>query len=232
VTVPQRSKEQAHDYRYFPEPDLPPLVIAAEWVEAIRVQLPELPDMKRARFETEFGLSPYDADLLTREKAVAHYYEDAVAAGSRAPAGDHKAIANWILGELYRLMKEQSIGIESVKIPPTHLGQLSVLVTNGTLSSTLAKEVFGEMFATGSAPAQIVKAKGLAQISDSAQLQAIIAQVIRDNPKPVADYLAGKVTVIKFLVGQVMRATQGKAHPQLVGDFMEQALDAQRSSPA
>jgi aspartyl-tRNA(Asn)/glutamyl-tRNA(Gln) amidotransferase subunit B len=260
VTVPQRSKEQAHDYRYFPEPDLPPLVIAAEWVEAIRVQLPELPDMKRARFETEFGLSPYDADLLTREKAVAHYYEDAVAAGSRAPAGgssqdfrtaavpprpdgvpatgsrapagDHKAIANWILGELYRLMKEQGIGIESVKIPPTHLGQLSVLVTNGTLSSTLAKEVFGEMFATGSAPAQIVKAKGLAQISDSAQLQAIIAQVIRDNPKPVADYLAGKVAVIKFLVGQVMRATRGKAHPQLVGDFMEQALDAQRSSPA
>jgi len=264
VTLPQRSKEQAHDYRYFPEPDLPPLAIAQEWVDAIRAQLPELPDAKRARFEKEFGLSPYDADLLTREKAVALFYEQAVAAGggsspygpsgerppsatskgigprtavlatgSRAPAGgSSKALANWVLGELYRLMKAQSIGIESVKITPAQLGQLSVLVSDGTLSSTLAKEVFAEMFATGSAPAEIVAAKGLAQISDSSLLQSIIGQVIRDNPKPVADYLAGKDTVIKFLVGQAMRATHGKANPQLVGDFMKQALETQRSIPS
>ena len=144
--------------------------------------------------------------------------------------GSPKAVANWVLGELYRLMKEQELGIESVKIAPAHLGQLAVLVSDGTLSSTLAKEVFAEMFATGRAPAEIVAAKGLAQISDSSQLQSIIGQVIRDNPKPVADYLAGKETVIKFLVGQAMRATHGKANPQLVGDFMKQALETQRST--
>ena len=226
VTVPQRSKEQAHDYRYFPEPDLPPLVIAPEWVETLRAGLPELPDAKRARFEQEFGLSPYDADLLTREKAVALYFEQAIKAG-----GVPKAVANWILSELYRLMKEQALDIESVKIAPEHLGQLSVLVADGTLSSTLAKEVFAEMFASGSAPAQIVSAKGLAQISDAVQLHAIIAQVLQDNPKPVADYLAGKETVVKFLVGQAMRATRGKANPQLIGDFMKQALEARRSTP-
>jgi aspartyl-tRNA(Asn)/glutamyl-tRNA(Gln) amidotransferase subunit B len=243
VTLPQRSKEQAHDYRYFPEPDLPPLAIAQEWVDAIRAELPELPDAKRARFEQEFGLSPYDADLLTREKAVALYFEKAVAGGTsaqnaeqaalagRKSAGGHpKTVANWVLGELYRLMKEQALGIESVKIAPEHLGQLSVLVSDGTLSSTLAKEVFAEMFATGSAPAEIVAAKGLAQISDSSQLQGIIGQVIRDNPKPVADYLAGKETVIKFLVGQAMRATHGKANPQLIGNMMKQALETQRST--
>ena len=226
VTLPQRSKEQAHDYRYFPEPDLPPLAIAQEWIDAIRAELPELPDAKRARFEQEFGLSAYDADLLTREKALALYFEKAV-------VGSHpKTVANWVLGELYRLMKAQELGIESVKIAPEHLGQLSALVSDGTLSSTLAKEVFAEMFATGSAPAEIVAAKGLAQISDASQLQSIIGQVIRDNPKGVADYLAGKETVIKFLVGQAMRATHGKANPQLVGDLMKQALESQRSSQA
>ncbi len=223
VTVPQRSKEQAHDYRYFPEPDLPPLAIAPEWVEQLRLRLPELPDVKRARFEAEFGLSAYDADLLTREKAVALYFQQAVSASSNA-----KLVANWILGELFRAMKEQGTPLESVKIAPAQLGQLAALVANKTLSSTLAKEVFAEMFATGNTPDAIIQSKGLAQISDSSQLDGIIQQVIQDNPKPVGDYLAGKETIIKFLIGQAMRATQGKANPQLIGDLMKRALEAKR----
>ncbi len=223
ITLPQRSKEESHDYRYFPEPDLPPLVIAREWVEEIRTRLPELPDVKRARFEKEYGLSAYDADLLTRERALAEYFEQAVSAG-----GNPKAVANWMLGEMTRLMKEQNLSIEDVKVAPAHLGQLAALVADKTLSSTLAKEVLGEMMATGSAPADIVKAKGLAQISDSAQLQAIIEQVIQENPKPVADYLAGKETVLKFLIGQAMRATRGKANPQLIGALMQAALESIR----
>jgi aspartyl-tRNA(Asn)/glutamyl-tRNA(Gln) amidotransferase subunit B len=162
VTVPQRSKEHAHDYRYFPEPDLPPLEIAPEWVEQVRAQLPELPDAKRTRFETDFGLSAYDADQLTREKSVALYFEQAVNAG-----GNAKLVANWILSELFRAMKEDNTPLENVKITPARMGQLAALVANKTLSSTLAKEVFAEMFATGSAPELIVKAKGLSQISDS-----------------------------------------------------------------
>jgi aspartyl-tRNA(Asn)/glutamyl-tRNA(Gln) amidotransferase subunit B len=223
VTVPQRSKEHAHDYRYFPEPDLPPLEIAPEWIEQVRAQLPELPDAKRTRFETEFGLSAYDADQLTREKSVARYFEQAVNTG-----GNAKLVANWILSELFRAMKEDNTALENVKIAPAQMGQLAALVANKTLSSTLAKEVFAEMFATGSAPEVIVKAKGLSQISDSSQLQSVILQVIRDNPKPVGDYLAGKETIIKFLIGQAMRATQGKANPQLVGDLMKEALEAKR----
>jgi aspartyl-tRNA(Asn)/glutamyl-tRNA(Gln) amidotransferase subunit B len=223
VTVPQRSKEHAHDYRYFPEPDLPPLEIAPEWIEQVRAQLPELPDAKRTRFETEFGLSAYDADQLTREKSVARYFEQAVNTG-----GNAKLVANWILSELFRAMKEDNTALENVKIAPAQMGQLAALVANKTLSSTLAKEVFAEMFATGSAPEVIVKAKGLSQISDSSQLQSVILQVIRDNPKPVGDYLAGKETIIKFLIGQAMRATQGKANPQLVSDLMKEALEAKR----
>ncbi len=223
VTVPQRSKEYAEDYRYFPEPDLPPLVIAREWVDEVRAQLPELPDVKRARFEQEFGLSAYDADQLTRDKHVALYFEHAVESG-----GEPKAAANWILGELFRLMNEQNVGIEHVKIAPVHLAELTTLIANQTLSSTLAKEVFAEMWSTGQPPSDIVQAKGLAQISDTSQLQNVIAQVIRDHPKPVADYYAGKETIIKFLIGQAMRATKGKANPQLIAELMQQSLAAQK----
>lgn len=225
TTVPQRSKEEANDYRYFPEPDLPPLVIAPKWVEQLRAQLPELPDVKRARFEREFGLSAYDADQLTRERAVAEYFEQAVQAG-----GEAKSAANWILGELFRQLNERNLKIEQVKIAPAHLAELTTLTANGTLSSTLAKEVFAEMFATGHAPTRIVQEKGLAQISDAAQLQRVIADVIRENPKPVADYYAGKETIIKFLIGQAMKATRGKANPQLVGELMKEALESKRAA--
>ena len=225
-TVPQRSKEYAEDYRYFPEPDLPPLVIAREWVEALRSGLPELPDRKRARFEQEFGLPADTADQLTRDRAVAEYFEQAVAAG-----GEPKAMANWILGELFRQMNEQNIPIEQVKIAPAQLAALATLVGDKTLSSTLAKDVFHQMFATGLPASQIVQARGLAQISDASQLQGVIAQVIQDNAKPVADYYAGKETIIKYLIGQAMRATNGKANPQLVGALMKEALDANRREP-
>jgi aspartyl-tRNA(Asn)/glutamyl-tRNA(Gln) amidotransferase subunit B len=223
ITVPQRSKEYAEDYRYFPEPDLPPLLIAPEWVDEIRAGLPELPDLKRARFEEAFGLSAYDADQLTRERTVAEYFEQAVAAGA-----EPKAAANWVLGELFRQMNEQSVNIEQVKISPAHLAELTRLIGNGTLSSTLGKDVFGEMFASGLSPAQIVRTQGLAQISDASQLRAVIERVIRANPQPVADYYAGKTTIVKYLIGQAMRETRGKANPQLVGDLLQQALDGGR----
>ncbi|MBI3732473.1 MAG: Asp-tRNA(Asn)/Glu-tRNA(Gln) amidotransferase subunit GatB [Chloroflexi bacterium] len=223
-TVARRGKEEANDYRYFPEPDLPPLAVSRDWVEGIRAQLPELPEAKRQRFEREFGLSSYDADLLTRERAVAEYFEQALAAG-----GEPKAVANWMLGELFRVMKEQNLTLEQIKIAPAHIGQLAALVADGTLSSTLAKEVFAEMVSGGAPPAAIVQARGLAQISDAGRLREVIHQVIADNPKPVADYLGGKDGVLKFLIGQAMRATRGKANPQLVGELMRAALDARRS---
>jgi aspartyl-tRNA(Asn)/glutamyl-tRNA(Gln) amidotransferase subunit B len=225
VTIPQRGKEHAHDYRYFPEPDLPPLVIAREWIEQLRATLPELPAVKRARFEKEFGLSAYDADLLTHERAMAEYFAQAVVAG-----GQPKAVANWMLGEIARVLNEQRIGIEQIKIAPHQLAELTKLTADKTLSSTLAKQVFEEMLTSGNAPSDIAKAKGLAQISDASALQAIITQVIAENPKPVADYLAGKETILKFLIGQAMKVTKGKANPQVVGELMEQALRAKKTS--
>ncbi|MBI5880311.1 MAG: Asp-tRNA(Asn)/Glu-tRNA(Gln) amidotransferase subunit GatB [Chloroflexi bacterium] len=224
VTVPQRDKEHAHDYRYFPEPDLPPLVIAPDWIETVRAGLPELPEAKRLRFERGFGLPASDADLLARDRAVAAYFEQAVAAG-----GQPKGVANWVLGELFRALNEAGASIDNVKLTPVHLAELTALAANGTLSSTLAKQVFDRMLASGEAPAAIVQAQGLAQISDTGQLQGIIARVLDENPKPVADYLAGKEAIIKFLIGQAMKATKGKGNPQTLGDLMKEALEARRS---
>ena len=225
VTVPQRSKEFAEDYRYFPEPDLPPVLIASSWVDEIRARLPELPDRKRARFVQAFGLSAYDADQLTRERAVAEFFEQTVAAGA-----EPKAAANWTLGELFRQMNEQHVSIEQVKVTPAQMAELIALAEKKTLSSTLAKEVFGEMFASGLAPSRIAQEKGLTQISDSAQLRDVVAEIIRDNPRPVADYHAGKTTILKYLLGQVMRATRGKANPQVAGELLQTALDAKRDA--
>ncbi len=223
VTVVQRSKEQAHDYRYFPEPDLPPLVLSREWVEGIRVRLPELPDAKLNRFMEQYGLSRYDAEVLTTERPVADYFESCVKEGLGIGA---KAIANWITGELFRLLKAADTEIEAVKIAPHSLAELLALVDKGAISISMAKGVFGEMFETGQPPAQIVQEKGLAQISDVEALARIVEQVIAENPGPVAEYLAGKDAVLRFLVGQVMKATRGKANPRLVNELFEEKLSA------
>jgi len=217
VTVVQRSKEYAQDYRYFPEPDLPPLILSREWVEGLRAKLPELPDAKRDRFMEQYGLSRYDAEVLAAERAVADYFESCVRAHP-----DAKTVANWITGELFRLLKTADIGIEAVKITPDALAELLSLVEKGTISINIAKDVFGEMLETGRPALQIVKEKGLVQISDVEELSRIVEQIIAENPGPVAEYLGGKEPVLRFLVGQVMKATRGKANPRLVNELLKE----------
>jgi aspartyl-tRNA(Asn)/glutamyl-tRNA(Gln) amidotransferase subunit B len=227
VTVPQRSKEEAHDYRYFPEPDLPSLQVSRAWVDEIRARLPELPDDKRARLIREHGLSPYDAGVLTAEKEIADYFDRAVAEG-KAQHIDAKAIANWVTGELFRLMKETDAEIGAVKIAPAQIPALISLVNAGMISNTIAKTVFDEMFATGRDAGAIVAEKGLAQISDRSALVGLVEKVIADNPKQVADYLAGKEAISKFLVGQVMKATKGQGNPALVNELVIEKLESFR----
>ncbi|HEX9077112.1 MAG TPA: Asp-tRNA(Asn)/Glu-tRNA(Gln) amidotransferase subunit GatB [Anaerolineae bacterium] len=227
VTYPQRSKEEAHDYRYFPEPDLPRLEVSREWVREIRSKLPELPDERRTRLMREYGLSAYDADVITAERAIAEYYDRAVAAG-RARGVDPKTIANWVTGELFRLMKDKGLEIEQVKIDPAQIPALISLIQSGTITNTIAKQVFDEMFANGSAPGDIVTQKGLGVISDANALAVIADRVIAENPKPVKEYLAGKEATLKFLVGQVMKATKGQANPNLATDLLTQKLKSMR----
>ncbi len=222
-TVTQRIKEQADDYRYFPEPDLPPLHISREWVDEVAQTLPELPDARRERFTGELGLSPQDAATLVSDKAVADYFEAALAAG-----GESKAVANWITGEMFRLMNERGVEIDAVRVMPEALVELIGLVDGGTINSTTAKSVLDEMAETGQRAPRIVKEKGLAQISDSAALEALVDRIIAENPQPVADYLGGKEALIGWFVGQVMRETQGKANAQIVNDLFRQRLEAHR----
>lgn len=218
-TVSQRSKEQAHDYRYFPEPDLPPLALSTIAVDRLRAELPELPEARQQRFSAQYSLSTYDAEVLTGSRAVADYYEQAVAA-----YGNGKTVANWISGELFRLLRANNREIEESRVTPQGLADLIKLVENKTIGISVAKTVFEEMFATGRTADEIVRERGLTQISDQSQLRAVAAEVIAANAKAVADYHGGKPTAIKFLVGQVMRATKGQADPVITGEILEQLL--------
>jgi len=226
VTVVQRSKEYAHDYRYFPEPDLPPLTLAPEWVEGIRARLPELPVVRRNRFMVEYDLSAYDADLLTGSRDFADYFESCVGIASpeQAARGRAKAVANWMLGELLRLLNVKRTRISESKITPQHLAGMLDLIDQGTLSTTLAKQVFEEMFNTGGQAAEIVAQKGLTLISGIEEIAAVIDQVLRDNARAVADFRGGKERALKFLVGQVMKGTKGRAKPDLVGRLIKEKL--------
>jgi aspartyl-tRNA(Asn)/glutamyl-tRNA(Gln) amidotransferase subunit B len=226
VTVPQRSKEYADDYRYFPEPDLPIVEISREWVEELRAQLPELPDAKRARFITDYGLSDYDAGVLVADKGVADYYEAAVAAA--ASTADPKTVANWATGAVFRLMKETGQAIGAVRVSPQALAELIGLVKDGTINLNMGKEVLEEMFASGHGAHQIVEERGLAQISDTAALEQVVAQVLEENPQQVSQYLGGRVQLLGWLIGQVMKATRGKANPQVVQELLQNELDARR----
>ena len=233
VTVSQRSKEHAHDYRYFPEPDLPPLSVDRDWVDEIRRNLPELARERRSRFVEEYGLPLYDADLLTGARAMADYFEDTVALLSAEGSGLEvyaKSVSNWILGDLSRLMNLENMSITDVKVTPAHLAELQNLVDSGTLSNTMAKSVLEDTFATGVEPGRIVKDKGLSQISDTSIVDVAVAQALADNPKAVADYLGGKETASRFLVGQVMKITRGQAKPELVLELVLAALEAERGN--
>src|SRR5690348_6547344 len=209
VTRPMRSKEEAHDYRYFPDPDLLPLVLDPEWVHRLRAELPELPDAKKARFVSEYGLSPNDAGVLVAEKETALFFERVAA--SRDP----KAAANWITGDLFGALNRLGVGIEDSPVSAERLGALIDLIADGTISGRLAKDVFAEMVATGADPAAIVEAKGLRQVTDEGAIAAAIDAVLATQADKVTEYRAGREKLFGFFVGHVMRATQGKANPAL-----------------
>jgi len=219
-----RSKEFAHDYRYFPDPDLLPLVIDATWIQAVQADLPELPAERRARLIQEYELPAYDAGVLTTRRDVADYYEATV----RAYPDDPKTISNWVMESVLRSVKQDKLDtalrIKKWPCPPEHLGQLVRLIKSGTISSKIAKTVYEEMRLTGETPEAIVQAQGLTQVSDTGALETHVDAVIAANPDKVEAYRGGKEKLIGFFVGQVMRATQGKANPQMVNDLLQKKL--------
>jgi len=228
-TVSQRSKEYAHDYRYFPEPDLPPLMINREWVEEIRARLPELPEARRDRFMTEYALSLYDANLLTSSRDMADYLEDFAKAGepgSLSQPERAKLGSNLLLGEVSRITNANNIDIVDFreKVSPERLVRLTDLIVKGSVSGTTAKPVLKEMFKTGKDADEIIAQRGLSQISDAKEIEEVTSQVITANTQAVADYKAGKEQALKFLVGQVMRATRGRANPKLVNELLKEKL--------
>ena len=219
-TISMRSKEEAHDYRYFPDPDLPAVIAAPERIAAIRADMPELPDARRRRFVEQYALPEYDAQQLTQSRALAEYFEAVVAAG--APA---KRASNWIMGELARMLKAHDADIARSPLAADALAGLIALVDTGTISGSMAKDVFEKMYATGRTAPAIVEAEGLAQIDDDAQVGALVTAVITANADAVAQYRAGKASTFGFLVGQVMKAAKGKANPKRVNDLLRQVLD-------
>jgi aspartyl-tRNA(Asn)/glutamyl-tRNA(Gln) amidotransferase subunit B len=219
-TVAMRSKEEAHDYRYFPEPDLPPLDVDDVRVEAIRSGLPELPDARRRRLVAQYGLPEYDAGVLTQSPALADYFE-AVAGASGAP----RAASHWVMGEVRRRLKETGAGIDAMPVDPARLAGLVRLVDAGTISRSVGKEVFLQMCASRATAEAIVAAQGLAQMSDDAALAGIVGRVVADNPTPVAQYRAGKTKAFGFLVGQAMKATGGTGNPEVLGALLRRALE-------
>ena len=218
-TVSQRTKEEAHDYRYFPEPDLPPLNLSRDWVDAVRQELPELPAAKKQRFMAEHGLSAYDAALLTQSRDLADYFEAASARAKNA-----KAAANWMSRNLLQRLNESDTDITGCKIAPEALGEMILLIESGEISNRTAQEVFDKMFDTGKSAQAIVQEQGLAQISDEDALEEIAAQVIAENPAAVQDFKQGKKRAVGFLVGQVMKATRGKANPGIVNQKLQAML--------
>ena len=218
-TRPMRTKEEAHDYRYFPDPDLLPLQLDDSFIEKIRAQLPELPDAKKARFIADFGLSAYDAEVLVAEKAAADYFEAA------ARGRDPKLVANWVITDLFGALNRAGRDIARSPITPARLGELIDLIQAGTISGRIAKDVFSQMLESGDAPAEIVAKKGLKQISDTGALEKIIDELIAANPGQVESYKKNP-KALGWFVGQVMRATQGQANPQLVNQALKQRLGA------
>ncbi|MFN8643856.1 MAG: Asp-tRNA(Asn)/Glu-tRNA(Gln) amidotransferase subunit GatB [Candidatus Binatia bacterium] len=222
-TRSMRSKESAHDYRYFPDPDLLPLEVSREWVAAVQAAMPELPDARRARFVGEHGLPAYDAEVLTARKDVADYFETAV----RAHANP-KAISNWVMGDVLRLVRERKLDealvIRAWPVAPEHLAAMVKLIDDDTISGKIAKTVFEQMVATGNAPDAIVAEQGLSQVSDSGAIDAAVAAVLEANADKVAEYRGGKDKLFGFFVGQVMKATQGKANPGKVNELLRQRL--------
>jgi len=226
VTKTMRTKEEAEDYRYFPEPDLPPLIIDEEWLQSIKESLPELPDQVKERFISEFGITPYDAGVLVRERSLAEFFEKA----ARSYSGEAKRVANLIISDYLGILNEEKLSVEDSPVKPEDISELLSLVDRGTISLRVAKEdVLPEMVKTGKKPSRIVEEKGLVQISDESQLKEIIREVLSKNEKAVKQYREGnekqKQKAVKFLIGQVMKETRGKANPKLLNELIPQVLE-------
>jgi aspartyl-tRNA(Asn)/glutamyl-tRNA(Gln) amidotransferase subunit B len=224
-TAPMRSKEEAHDYRYFPEPDLPPLTLTREWIAEVRASLPELPAARRRRLAAEYALPDYDAGVLTAEREVADYFETVARA-----SGSPKAASNWVMNEVLRKVNEagDGRGLAACPVPPAALADLIRLVESGTLSGKMAKDVFEKMWATGDAAGAIVEREGLSQVTDEAALQAVVAEIVAASPEQAAAYRGGRTAALGWFVGQVMRKTGGKANPQLVNRLLRGVLEETR----
>ena len=220
ITQSMRSKENANDYRYMPEPDLPPIITTDEEIEAFRKSLPELPDARRARLIESFGLSEYDAGIITSSRAMAEYFDEVVANGA-----DAKSAANWIMSDLSKNLNADGLTIENSPVDAKRLAEMILLIQKGTISGKIAKTVFAEMWKNPDAPEKIVKDKGLVQITDTSAIEGVVDEVIAKNPKAVEEYRAGKKKAIGALVGQIMKATKGKANPQMVNELLAKKLE-------
>jgi aspartyl-tRNA(Asn)/glutamyl-tRNA(Gln) amidotransferase subunit B len=219
ITISMRGKEEAHDYRYFPDPDLVPLKIDENWVEEIRKNLPELPSEKRERFIREYQIPEYDAEILTSTKAMANYYEESIRLFP-----EPKTVSNWMMGELLRELKRDEREIDQCPVTPRHLTEMLKMMKEGTISGKIAKDVFEEMYRTGDRPEKIVKEKGWIQILDGGEIERAIQRVMEANPKLVEDYQKGKEKLFGFFVGEVMKETKGKANPKLVNELLRKKL--------
>ena len=219
ITVSMRGKEEAHDYRYFPDPDLVPIRIEDSWVEAIRKYLPELPDAKKERFVNDYEIPEYDAEILTSTKALAHYYEECVRLFP-----EPKTVSNWMMGDLLRELKHDEKEIEQCPVTPGHLAEMLAMIKQGTISGKIAKDVFEEMVRTGEKPEKIVRDKGWIQILDKGAIEQAIEQAMEANPKQVEDYRKGKEKLFGFFVGEVMKQTKGKANPQRLNELLKEKL--------
>jgi len=220
-TVSMRSKEEAHDYRYFPEPDLPPLVVSEAWQKEIQDLMPELPEAKKNRFVSQYGIPEYDASVLIATQTLADFFEETVSL-SQSP----KAASNWIMGDLLRDLKEFNLGIEASPVQPEAMANLIKLIESGEISGKMAKDVFEVMFRERKTPQQVIAEKGLKQITDKGEIENIIRKVIASNQKTYEQYRSGKTTTFGFFVGQIMKATKGQANPQLVNELLKAILDS------
>jgi aspartyl-tRNA(Asn)/glutamyl-tRNA(Gln) amidotransferase subunit B len=219
ITISMRGKEEAHDYRYFPDPDLVPLGIDESWVEKIRKSLPELPDEKKERFVRQYQIPEYDAEILTSIKAMANYFEECI---SFFP--EPKTVSNWMMGDLLRELKRDEREIDQCPVTPKHLSEMLFMIQDGTISGKIAKDVFEEMYRKGGFPKDIVKEKGWVQILDEGEIEKAIARAMDANPKQVEDYQKGKEKLFGFFVGEVMKQTKGKANPKLVNEILRKKL--------
>ncbi|MBT4093993.1 MAG: Asp-tRNA(Asn)/Glu-tRNA(Gln) amidotransferase subunit GatB [Nitrospinaceae bacterium] len=223
TTRQMRTKEYAHDYRYFPDPELVPLKVGQEWTDKVRADLPELPDDKRDRFQSEYELPLYDAEILTAERSLADYFENTV---KEASAGATKAVSNWVMGDILRVLNEKKLDIDECPVSPSQLASMVCLIDDGTISGKIAKQVFDIMVESGKDPDVIVEEEGLRQITDSGAIEATVDEIIAANPKEVDGYRRGKTKLIGFFVGQVMKVTEGKANPQAVQEMLKEKLGA------